>query len=137
ADEGDFGPAEPGHGGAEDADSAGPEHENAVSGFDAGVFDDGVVGDAAGFGEASLLEGEMVGHAVEDAGGHAHVAGHGSVDAVAEAFAGGVEIVKPLAGHGVVGADNGGRLGHDAVPFFPMLDRCASLDDVPSELVPE
>jgi len=135
--DGDLSAAESGHGRAENADGAGTEDNNAVAGFDTGVFDHGVVGHAAGFGEAGLLEGELVRQMVKDAAGNANVLGHGTVDAIAEAFAGGVKVVEPAAGHGIVWADDGSGLGNDAVAFLPAFHIATQFDDFPSELVTE
>ena len=74
---------------------------------------------------------------VEDAAGDADVLGHRAVHAIAEAFARGIEVVKPALGHRVVLGDNGGGLGDDAVTFLPAFDLFADLNDVPAELVAE
>ncbi len=137
ADDGDLGAAEPRHRRAEDADGAGAEHDDAVAGLDARVLHDRIVGDAAGLGEAGLLERQLVGHVVQDARGHADVFGHGAIHAVAEALAGGVEIVEAAPGHRVVRRDDGGGLADDAVAFLPALHLLADFDDAPAELVAE
>jgi hypothetical protein len=137
ADDGDFGSAESGHGGAEDADGARAEHEDAVAGFDAGVADDGVVGDAAGFGEAGLFERELVRDVVQNAGGNPDVACHGSVDSVAESLAGGIEIVESPAGHGIIRADDGRGFRDDAVAFLPVVHAAAGAGDDAAEFVSE
>ena len=137
ADDGDFGTALLGHRRAEDADRAGPEDDHAVAGFDAGVLHDGVIGDAAWFGEAGLFEGEGVGHRVQDALRDADVLGHRAVDAVTEALAGRVEVVEPAAAHRVVGRDDRGGLAHHAVAFLPAFDLLAQLDDASGEFVTE
>ena len=137
ADDGDLRAALLGHGGAEDADRAGSEDDHAVAGFDAGVLHDGVIGDAAGFGEAGLFEGEGVGYCVQDALRDADILGHRAVDAVAEALAGRVEVVEPAAGHRVVRRDDRGGLADHAVAFLPAFDLLAQLDDAAGELVAE
>ena len=98
-----------GHGGAEQADGAGPEDDHAVARLDAAVADDGVVRHAAGLGQAGSLKRQVVRHVVQAPRRHADEAGHRAVDAVAEALAVGSRLYNP-AGHRVVRVDHGGRL---------------------------
>jgi hypothetical protein len=67
ADDGDLSAALLRHGGAEDADGAGAEHDDAVARFDAGVFDHGIVSHTARLGEAGLLERKLIRHMVQNA----------------------------------------------------------------------
>ena len=58
-------PHKPCHRRAEDADGAGSEHDDAITGLDACVLDDRAISDAAGLGEAGLLEGKLVRHMMQ------------------------------------------------------------------------
>ena len=137
ADDSHLRSAEFGDCGAENSDGAGAENDDAVAGLDVAVVDDGVVGDATRFGEAGLLEGEKIGHAVKDAGGDANKAGHGAIHAIAEALACRVEIVETASTHGVVVIDDSRRFRDDTITFLPIINIRAEFDNVSAEFVTE
>ena len=57
AEDADVGAVDSGDGSAEDANGTGADDEGPVSGAEAGVVDDGIVGDATGFGESRVFKG--------------------------------------------------------------------------------
>ena len=89
AENGNVGTGDASDGGAQDADGAGTDDEDAVAGLKVGVVDDGVVGDGAGLGEGGNPHVESVGNEVKAAGGNANKTGPGTIDTVTESFAGG------------------------------------------------
>src|SRR5690606_1767646 len=88
-------------------------------------------------GNARLLKRKGLGKGVEDAGGHAHVAGHGSIDTIAKALAGGVELVEAPPRQGIVAANQRARFRDDPVAFLPAHDLFTKRPHPSGELVAE
>jgi len=131
------GTSELGHQSAEQSDGTGADYGDGITGADVRMDTDGVVGDAAGFGERGEFEGKARRNSVQAARGHADERRHCAVDSIAETEALWIEVVEALANEcGVVGK-YGGRFANYAVTLLEAAYTIAFFRDDSGKFVTE